>query len=69
MKSIDEFLDALVDEGVMRDVVGPIRELRLRGQFAVENQVGRFEIGAFFSQLLDRIAAVAQDPFVAVNDK
>ena len=27
MKSVEEFLDALVDEGVMRDVVGPVVEL------------------------------------------
>ena len=35
VKPVEKFLDALVNERVVRDVVGPIRELRLRGELAV----------------------------------
>ena len=49
------------------DVVGPVLELRARGQLAVQDQVGRFEVGAVLGQLLDGIAAVAQDALVAVD--
>ncbi len=67
VKTINEFLDALVDERVMRDVVSPIRQLRFRGKLAVKNQVRGFDVCAFFRQLFDRIAAVTQNSLVAVN--
>jgi adenosylhomocysteinase len=35
VKSVQEFLDALVNEGVVRDVIRPVLELRRGGQFAV----------------------------------
>src|SRR3984885_8547802 len=57
----------LVDEGVVRDVVLPDGELLLVGQLAVQQEVGDLEIGRALSQLLDGIAAVAQDPGVAVE--
>ena len=68
VKAVEKFLDALVNERVVRDVVVPIAQLRLRGQLAVKNQVGRLRIGAFFRQFLDRIAAVAKDALVAVDE-
>src|ERR1700723_1619866 len=67
MKSINEFLDALVNKRMMRDVVGPVRQLRFSGKLAVQNQVGRLDECAFFRQLFDRIAAVPQDSLVAIN--
>src|SRR5712692_2718236 len=42
MEAIEEFLDALVDVGVVRDVVGPILQLRGCRQLAGEQQVGGF---------------------------
>ena len=57
----------LVDVGVVRDVVGPRRELRLRWQLAVEQQVRDFEERRLLGQLFDRVAAVAQDAGVAVE--
>ena len=69
VKAVQEFLHGLVDEGVVRDVVGPIFQLRARGQLAVQNQIGGFEIGAFLGQFLDGIAAVSQDAFVAVDER
>ena len=67
MKPVEEFLDALVNERMVRDVIGPILELRARGQFAVQDQISGFEVGAALGQFLDGIAAVAQDAGVAVN--
>src|SRR2546430_6458261 len=65
MEPIDELLDALVDDRVVGDVIHPRIELRRGGQLAVEQQVRRFQERAPLGQLLDRIAAVAQDPLVA----
>ena len=38
------------------------------GQLAVEQQVGDLEVGALLGELLDRVAAVAQDALVAVDE-
>ncbi len=56
VKTIQEFLDAFVNESVMRNVVGPIGKLRFRRQLAVQNQVCGFQIGAFFRQRFDGIS-------------
>ena len=37
------------------------------GQFAVQQQVGDFQETALFGQLLDGVAAIAQDPPVAIQ--
>ena len=68
VKPVQEFFHRFVNEGVVRDVIRPLLELRAGGQFAVQNQIGRFEISALLGQLLDRIAAVSQDAFVAVDE-
>ena len=57
-----------MDDGVVGDVVGPLVQLRLGREFAVEDQVGDFEIRALLRQFLDRIAAIAQDSLVAVDE-
>src|ERR1700730_15411813 len=67
MKTIEKLFNALVNEGVMRNVVGPIRELRLVGKLAVKNQVGGLDVSAFFSEFLDGIAAVTQDAFITID--
>ena len=53
--------------GVARDAIVKILLLRLGRQFAVEQQVAGFQEVAVFGQLLDRIAAVQQDAFVAID--
>src|SRR5208282_6679694 len=68
VESVEKFLDALVNERMVRDVVRPIRELRLRGKFAVENQIRSFEVVALLGELFDRIAAIAKTSFVAVDE-
>jgi hypothetical protein len=52
---------------VVRDVVGPLLELRLVRQLAVEDEVGDLEVGGLLGELLDRVAAVAQDAVVTVE--
>ena len=69
MEPVHEFLDVLMDEGVGGDVRGPLGELRLVRQFAVEEQVGDLEVGALFGQLFDGISPVPQDPLVAVDER
>ena len=68
VKAVQKFFHRFVDEGVVRDVIGPVVQLRARGQLAMQNQICRFEIGALFSQFLDRVASVSQDAFVAVDE-
>ena len=58
----------LVHHGVARDAVVEIFLLRLGRQFAVEQQVADFQEVAMLGQLLDRIAAMQQDAFVAVDE-
>jgi hypothetical protein len=52
---------------VERDVVVPLLELRPVGQLALGQQVGHLEEAGLLGELLDRVAAVAQDPLVAVD--
>ena len=66
-EALHELLDVLVEHRVERDLLRPVLQLRGRRQLAEENQVGRFEVVAFFGQLLDRIAAIEQDALVAVD--
>ena len=53
--------DVLVDERVVRDLVAPGLELGSRRQLAVQQEVGHLQVGRALGQLLDRVAAVAQD--------
>jgi len=69
VKPIEKFLDAFMDEGVMGDVVGPILQLCGGRQFAVQQQIGRFQVGALFCEIFDGIAAVAQDAGVAIDKR
>src|SRR5450755_4369793 len=67
VKAIEEFFDALVNEGVVGDVIGPVFQLAGGGKLAVEQEVGGFGIGAFFSEIFDGVAAVTEDAGVAVD--
>ena len=69
VKSVEKFFDAFVNEGVMRDVVGPVFQLRFRRQFAAQKQIGGFEIRALLGEFFDRISAVAKDAFVAIDER
>ena len=67
VEAVKKFFDAFVNKGVVRDVVGPILQLRGRRQFSVQEQVSRFQIGALLREILDWIAAITQDAGVAVD--
>ena len=68
VEAAEEVLLRLVHHRVMRDLVLEIRELRLVGQLAVDQQVGHLEEARLLGQLLDRVAAVEQDALVAVDE-
>ena len=59
-ESVHEFLDVLMDNRVMGDVVRPFFEFGPGRQQAVNDQEGDFEKGTFYGQVLDGIAPVAQ---------
>ena len=59
--------DVLVDVGVIRDLVHPRVVLLGRRQLAVDQQIRDLEIRRLLGQLLDRIAAVAQDALFTVE--
>src|SRR5438105_15966538 len=67
VEAVDELLDVLADDRVMGDLVHPRVELGCRGQLAVQQEVCRFQEGALLGELLDRVAAVTQDPFVTID--
>src|ERR1700730_7145909 len=69
VETIEKFLDALVDEGVMRDVIAPVGKLRRRGKFSMKNQIGRLEVVALFGQLFNRVPAIAQNSLVPVDKR
>src|SRR5205814_1086562 len=67
-KGVDQLLDVLVQEGVMGDRVHPLAVLVRIGQLAMDQEVGDVEETTALGQLLDRIAAVAEDAVLAVNE-
>jgi hypothetical protein len=69
VKTVEKFLDALVDESVMLDLIGPVGKLRFRRKVAVKQQIGGFGIRAFLREFLDRITAVLKNALVAVNER
>ena len=68
VKARDEVVEALVNHGVIRQLVTELIQLVLGGQFAEQQQVSHLHEGALFRQLLDRVAAVAENPLVAVDE-
>ena len=66
-EALEELLQVLVDVGVVGDVEHPAVELRLGRQLAEDQQVGDLEEGGALAELLDRVAAVFEDPGGAVD--
>ncbi|EKX66764.1 hypothetical protein STRIP9103_03230, partial [Streptomyces ipomoeae 91-03] len=62
-----EVLDILVQQRVLGDVVLEAGELVDGRQLAVDQQVGDLQEGGALGQLLDRVAAVAEDARLAVQ--
>ena len=67
-EALHEILQVLMHHRVGLDVLFPGAVVLLVWQFAFDHQVGDLEIVAVLGQFLDRIAAVAQDPFFAVDE-
>ena len=68
-KRLHQRLDIFVHEGVMRNVVGPRRQLFLVRQFAKKDQVRDFQKVASLRELFDRVAAVFENSLIAVNKR
>ena len=66
-EALQELVDVRVHVGVHPDVVRPLRELALGRELALEQEVGRLQEPGLLGDLLDRIAAVAEDAGVAVD--
>ena len=64
---LEELVDVRVDVGVDPHVVGPALELSRGRKLALEQQVRGLEEARLLGDLLDRVAAVAEDPLVAVD--
>lgn len=67
-EELEEALHVLVHQRVVSDVAFELIELLLVGQLAVEEQVGHFDEAGLFRELIDGIAAVAQDAQLAVEE-
>src|SRR5437879_13382130 len=68
MEGIDQLLDVFVKQGVMGDRVHPLTVLGRIGQVAMNQEIGDLEEATALGQLLDRIAAVAEDTALAVDE-
>ena len=67
-KPDEEVQHVLVDEGGFVEERGELLQLRRGGKLAVEQEVGHLGEGGLLRQLLDGIAAVAQDPLLPVDE-
>src|SRR5712691_1569005 len=68
MEAVHELLDVLVDPRVVGDLPRPLVE-RLPGrQLASEEEIRDLEERRLLGELLDRIAAIPEDPLVAVDE-
>ena len=68
-EALHELLDVLVHEGVDRDLVHPLIELLLVWQVTVDQEIGDLQVARMLGELLDRIAAVLEDPLLAVDER
>ena len=69
-KATEKRLHLLMDHRVVHDVLfNELIFLRLIRQLAIEQQIGYFQILAFFSQLLDRVTTIQQLTFITINKR
>ena len=67
-EALQELLAVFVKHRVMSDSFRPFFQLSFRGQLAMQNQVRNLKKTALLGQLLDGVAAMAQDALVAVDE-
>ena len=68
VEGVHHLLQGLVDHRVVRDVVDPLLVLRLVRELAVDEEVRHLQVLALLGEDLDRVAAVAQDSLVPVDE-
>ncbi len=66
-EGLEHALDVGMDESVVHHFILPAAKLRARRQLAIDEQEGRLKKVALLDQLLNGIASVAQDAFLAVD--
>ena len=66
-EALEEAAHLLVHHGVMDHAVDEVGLLGCGRQFAVQQEIAGLEKVAVFRQIVDRIAAIEQDAFVAVD--
>ena len=67
-EGVEEVPHLLADEGVMRHLAAEPIELLAGRQLAPDQQVGDLQEGRALGQLLDRIAAIAEDALLPVEE-
>ncbi len=67
-ETVEEGLQLLVNHGVVLDGADEFLFLLGSGQFAVEQQVAGFQVVGLLGELFDRVAAVQQYTFIAVDE-
>lgn len=67
VERLHELREVVVEERVAHNLRVPRLGFHGVGQLAIDEEVGDLEEGRLFSQLLDRVAAIAQNAAVAVN--
>ena len=66
---VEEVTHLLADERVMHDFRDEPIELLLRRQLAPDEEIGDLEEGGVLGELLDRVAAVAEDALLPVEER
>src|SRR5439155_1625824 len=66
---VHKVLGVLWDHRVVGNVAYPVRQLRGGGQLPKKDQIGDFQEGAPFRQLLDGISAIPQNTLVPVDER
>ena len=69
METVQEVLQRLMHHRVMRDLVFECAELCCIRQLAIDQQIGDFKKTRLLCQLLDRITAIQQDAFIAIDER
>ncbi len=67
MEAVHEFLDVLVDQSVTHNQQVPVFEFLQGWQLPSQQQKCHLQEGTVLGKLLDRIAAIAQDPSVPIQ--
>ena len=66
-ETLEEPHHLFVHHRVVRDIIIEIRALARRWKFAIQQQITGFEKIAVLGQLLDRVTAIKQNTFIAID--